>query len=32
MDINGIVGDYYRAGYTNNKAAKAETGKSFERI
>lgn len=32
MDINGIVGDYYRAGYTNNKATKAETGKTFAEI
>ena len=32
MDINGIVADYYRAGYTNNKATKAETGKTFAEI
>jgi len=32
MGINGIAADYYQAGYTNNKAAKAETGKSFSEI
>ena len=32
MGINGIVADYYQAGYTKNKAAKAETGKSFAEI
>ena len=29
MDINGIVADYYRVGYTNNEATKAEAGKSI---
>ncbi|MDE7283737.1 MAG: hypothetical protein K2N85_09170 [Lachnospiraceae bacterium] len=32
MDIIGIVADYYRAEYTNNKAAKADAGKSFAEI
>lgn len=32
MDINGIVADYYRAGYTNNQAIKAEEGKTFAEI
>ena len=32
MDINGIVADYYRAGYTNNQAKKAEAGKTFAEI
>ena len=32
MDINGIVADYYRAGYTNNQATKAEAGKTFAEI
>ena len=26
MGINGIGADYYQAGYSNNKATKAETG------
>lgn len=32
MGINGIAADYYQAGYTNNKAAKGEAGKSFADI
>lgn len=32
MGINGIAADYYQAGYTNNKATKAEEGKSFAEI
>ena len=32
MGINGIGTNYYRAGYTNNKATKAETGKTFAEI
>ncbi len=29
MDIDGIASNYYQTGYTNNKATKAEAGKSF---
>lgn len=32
MGINGVALDYYQAGYTNNKATKAEAGKSFADI
>ena len=32
MGINGIVADYYQAGYVNSKAAKTEEGKSFAEI
>ncbi len=32
MGINGIVPDYYQAGYTNNQVAKSEAGKSFAEI
>ena len=32
MGINGIVANYYQAGYTNNQATKAEAGKSFVEI
>ena len=32
MGINEIAADYYQAGYTNNKATKAEEGKSFAEI
>ncbi len=32
MGINGIVSDYYQAGYTNKQVAKSEAGKSFAEI
>ena len=32
MGINGIGANYYQVGYTNNKATKAEEGKSFAEI
>lgn len=32
MGINGILADYYQAGYVNSKAAKVEEGKSFAEI
>lgn len=32
MGINGIAANYFQAGHTNNKAAKAEPGKSFAEI
>lgn len=32
MGINGIVTDYYQAGYVNSKASKVEEGKSFAEI
>lgn len=32
MDISGIAADYFPTGHTDNKTAKAETGKSFAEI
>ena len=32
MGINGIGANYYQVGYTNNKATKAEEGKSLQRL
>lgn len=32
MAINGIATNYYQTGYVNNKATKAETGKTFAEI
>lgn len=31
MGINGILADYYQAGYVNSKATKVEEGKSLRR-
>lgn len=32
MGINGILADYYQAGYVNSKATKVEEGKSFAEV
>ena len=32
MAINGIATGYFSTGYVNNKATKAETGKTFAEI
>lgn len=32
MGISGIAANYYQTGYANNKATKAETGKTFAEI